>query len=107
MMTKMAQVDEENETATLQENIYNALQKAVSYDNLYKSRDKKFDSNFKQLQQAALTNYQHRNIGLLDFLDMYNSYKENEIQLNELQINRINAFEAINYYSGSNIFLNL
>ncbi|MBS1495741.1 MAG: TolC family protein [Bacteroidetes bacterium] len=101
IQTQIAQVNEQNTEATIQENIYNVLTKAATYDNLLHSRDTQFDQSFKALQQSTLENYRQRNINLLDFLDFYDAYKNNVLQINSIQINRLTAFEAINYYSGS------
>lgn len=102
--TQVAQVNEQNTEATIQENVYNELTKALTYDKLLRSRDPRFDGNFKTLQQATLASYQQRNISLLDFLDFYDAYKDNILQINNLQINRMTAFEAINFYSGSDFY---
>lgn len=102
--TQMAQVNEQNTEATIQENIYNELTKAATYDKLFRSRDPRFDGDFKTLQQATLASYQQRNIGLLDFLDFYDAYKDNMLQINNLQINRMAAFEALDFYSGSDFY---
>lgn len=102
--TQIAQVNEQNTEATVQENIYNELTKAETYDKLFRSRDPRFDGDFKTLQQATLASYQQRNISLLDFLDFYDAYKDNVLQINNLQINRMTAFEAINFYSGGDFY---
>ncbi|ANI88611.1 hypothetical protein A9P82_04500 [Arachidicoccus ginsenosidimutans] len=104
LQTTLSEINEQNATATVQENIYNEYVKANTYDDLYRKRDKNFDEDFKTLQQATLKSYQARTIGLLDFLDFYDAYKENVLQADNLQINRMNAFEALNFYSGSNFY---
>lgn len=102
--TQIAQVNEQNTKATVEENIYNEITKAEMYDKQYRNRDPHFDNDFKTLQQATLANYRQRNIGILDFLDFYDAYKNNVLQINNLQINRMAAFEAIDFYSGSNFY---
>jgi len=101
---KMAEISEKDATATVQENVYNEFVKLHTYDDLYRKRDKNFDGDFQKLQQATFKNYQNRTIGLLDFLDFYDAYKNNMLQLNTLQINRITGFEALNFYTGSQFF---
>lgn len=90
--------------ATVEEQIYRALQKAYDNDKLYKNIDAKFLSDFDKLLIEVLANYQKRNIGLLDFLDFYDSYKQNTLQINNIKSNRINAFEDLNYYTGTNFY---
>lgn len=82
------------------EQIYNALQKAFESDKLLKSRDMSFEKDFKRLLDEVLKNYQLRNISLLDFLDFYDSYKQNTLQINAINFNRVSAFIDLNYYSG-------
>ena len=90
--------------ATVEEQIYRALQKAFDNDRLYRNIDPNFSGDFERLQNEVLSNYQKRNIGLLDFLDFYDSYKQNILQINTIKLNRITAFEDLNYYTGTNFF---
>jgi cobalt-zinc-cadmium efflux system outer membrane protein len=99
-----AAVAERSTQATVEENVSNALQKAFAQQKLYQTIDPKFYLDFQRLLHEVLSNYQKRNIGLLDFLDFYDSYKQNTLQQNTIQFNRISAFEDINYYTGTNFF---
>ena len=90
--------------ATVEEQLYSALQKAYNNDKLVNNIDPKFNADFDRLLTEVLKNYEKRNMGLLDFLDFYDSYKQNVLQLNSLQLNRVRAFEDINFYTGTNFF---
>jgi len=90
--------------ATVEEQITRALQKTFDNDKLYKNIDPKFTKDFDRLLNEVLINYQKRNIGLLDFLDFYDSYKQNTLQINSIQYNRVQSFEDINFYTGTNFF---
>ena len=90
--------------ATVEEQLYSALQKAYNNDKLVNNIDPKFNADFDRLLTEVLKNYEKRNMGLLDFLDFYDSYKQNVLQLNSLQLNRVSAFEDINFYTGTNFF---
>jgi len=70
---------------------------------LYQKFDNKFVNDLEALNQEVVRNYEKRNISLLEFLDFYDAYKENMIQLNTLQNNRINAFENLNFSVGKEI----
>jgi cobalt-zinc-cadmium efflux system outer membrane protein len=98
------QATEKSTQATVDENITRAVQKAFDEERLIKSFDPKFFGDFERLMGQVLLNYQKRNISILDFLDFYDSYKQNIIQVNTIQFNRISAFEDINYYTGTNFF---
>ena len=56
------------------------------------------------MQQQVLANYQKRNVSLLDFLDFYDSYKQNVLQMNQLLYNKVQSYEDINYYTATNFF---
>jgi cobalt-zinc-cadmium efflux system outer membrane protein len=90
--------------ATVEENVASSLQKAFAQQKLYQTIDPKFYSDFERLLHEVVSNYQKRNISILDFLDFYDSYKQNTLQLNTIQFNRVSAFEDINYYTGTNFY---
>jgi len=90
--------------ATVEEQIARALQKAYDNNKLYQNIDAKFTKDFDRLLNEVFINYEKRNIGLLDFLDFYDSYKQNTLQINSIQYNRVQSFEDINFYTGTNFF---
>ena len=90
--------------ATVEENVSTSLQKAFAQEKLYRTIDPKFYENFERLLHEVVANYQKRNISILDFLDFYDSFKQNTLQLNSIEFNRVSAFEDINYYTGTNFF---
>jgi len=90
--------------ATVEEQIYRSLQKAYDNNTLYHKIDPSFGKDFERLKNEVLINYKKRNIGLLDFLDFYDSFKQNTLQINTVKFNRISAFEDINFYTGTNFF---
>lgn len=89
---------------SLEDEVARALQKAVDADKLYRSLSPGFSAEFDRLAQQVLINYQKRNISLLDFLDFYNSYKENVLQMDQIRFNRVSAFEQINFVTGTEFF---
>ncbi len=89
---------------TIEENVYHSLMKALAQDKLSKKIDPKFQGDFQRLNHEVLLNYQRRNLGLLEFLDFYDSYKQNIIQMNNIKFNRVSAFEDLNYYTGTNFY---
>ncbi len=103
-MIALSNASEKSTMATVEENVNRSLQKAFAQNKLYQTIDKKFSSDFERLMHEVLINYQKRNISILDFLDFYDSYKQTSLQINSIQYNRIQAFEDINYYTGTNFF---
>ncbi len=93
-----------NTEATVQENVSHALEKAFANDKMYRTIDPQFLKDFDKMLREVLINYEKRNLTLLDFLDFYASYKDNILASNNIQFNRISAFEDINYYTGTEFF---
>ena len=77
---------------------------AVRLETLYNSFDPQFKDNFTHLIQEVFKNYEKRNISMLEFLDFYDSYKTNTLQLNALQLNRVTSLEQLNYVTGTPFF---
>ena len=72
-------------------------------DRLYKMFDNKFINELDILIDEMTKNYEKRNISLIEFLDYYDAYKNNAVQINNLLFNRINAFENLNFSVGKDI----
>jgi cobalt-zinc-cadmium efflux system outer membrane protein len=77
---------------------------ALRLEQLYNSFDPQFKDDFTHLIQEVFKNYEKRNISMLEFLDFYDSYKTNTLQLNNLQLNRIISLEQLNYATGTPFF---
>ena len=103
-MIDMNNASQKSTEATLEEQIQRALQKSFDSDRLYRKIDSRFTRDFDRLLNEVFINYEKRNIGLLDFLDFYDSYKQNILQVNYIRYNRVQSFEDINFYTGTNFF---
>lgn len=77
---------------------------ALRLEQLYNSFDPQFKDDFTHLIQEVIRNYDKRNISMLEFLDFYDSYKTNTLQLNNLQLNRVISLEQLNYATGTPFF---
>jgi cobalt-zinc-cadmium efflux system outer membrane protein len=74
-------------------------------ENLLQGIDPGFENKMKEMVEQVTTNFEKKNISLLQFLDFYDSYKQNSLQLNGLRYDNINALEQLNYSIGK-IFFN-
>ncbi len=88
----------------LEEQVSRGLQKAIDADKLYRDIDPAFAGEFSKLSNAVRDNYLKRNISLLDFLNFYDSYKENIVQLNNILLNKASALESLNFLTGTDFF---
>ncbi|MDR3706424.1 MAG: TolC family protein [Paludibacteraceae bacterium] len=76
---------------------------AYETDKVYRRFDTKFMSDLEGLNGEMMKNYLKKNISLIEFLDYYDAYKQNAVQLNNLLYNRANSFETINYSVGKDV----
>jgi cobalt-zinc-cadmium efflux system outer membrane protein len=83
--------------------VENAYAKAMQADAIYKRLDRNFIADFAAMQNEIVKNYEKRAISLLEFIDFYDAYKQNAVQFNTLQNNRVDSFEGINFSIGKNI----
>lgn len=88
----------------LSNEVFKAYQNAKRIESLMANRDQDFNQDYQKLIDEVTKNFSKRNISLLEFLDFYESYKENVLQSNQLQYERINAKEEINFVTGTPIF---
>lgn len=78
-----------------------AYRSALRSKEIYSSVPPGFSSDFNRLITEVNANYQKRNISLLEFLDLYNSYRESVLQVNQIQANYLNAQEELIYVTAS------
>jgi cobalt-zinc-cadmium efflux system outer membrane protein len=77
---------------------------ALRSEKLLISFDPKFDAGLQNLINEVFINFQKKNITMLEFLDFYESYKQNVLQLNKLRFNKMSALEQLNFSIGKIIF---
>ena len=91
---------------SLEEQVMRGVQKALDADKLYKGIDPAFASHFDELAKGMVRNYISKNVNLLTFLNFYDSYKQNIVQLNTILFNKVYSLENINCLSGTNFYNN-
>jgi len=99
-----SKVQFQNQQNQVESDLATGYKGALRLEKLYNSFDPQFKNDFNHLIQEVFKNYEKRNISLLEFLDFYDSYKTNTIQLNTLQLNRITSLEQLNYVTGTPFF---
>ncbi len=77
---------------------------ALRAEKLLLGFDPKFEENMKDIIAQVTINFQKKNISMLEFLDYYDSYKQNVLQINQLRYNKMNALEQLNFSVGKIIF---
>ncbi|NEU69307.1 TolC family protein [Spirosoma agri] len=81
-----------------------AFTKAVQTEQLYRTFDQRFNDDFGRLIDGVTTNYKKQNIDVVEFLDFFDSYKSSQIQFAQLQNDRMQSMEEVNFAVGTNPF---
>ncbi|RAI99713.1 cobalt-zinc-cadmium efflux system outer membrane protein [Chitinophaga skermanii] len=99
--SKLQKVGNEDQ---LQQEVMNSYNTAIRTENLLGTVDPSFGNDFTKLIGEVQRNYQLRNISLLEFVDLYDAYRNSILKINTLRYNHASALEAINFSTGSLIF---
>ncbi|PWV55822.1 TolC family protein [Chitinophaga sp. S165] len=94
----------QQQTQAVENEVQTAYVKAVNTDKMLESVDPAFRGQFEQLLRSITDNFMKKNISLLELTDFYDSYKENILQLNQLQNARMQAIETLNFAIGKTLF---
>ena len=100
MKIQSAQKMVESQRLQIEREAQIAYSRAIETSSVLKDYDKKFIQNYDQLISNAKTSYEKQIISMLEFLDLYESYKNSTIQMYNLLNDRRNAIEEINYVAG-------
>lgn len=96
----------QQQTMAVENEVQTAYSKAINTDKMLQSVDPEFRQQFEQLLKSITENFLKKNISLLELTDFYDSYKENMLQLNQLQNDRMQAIETLNFAIGKTLFNN-
>jgi cobalt-zinc-cadmium efflux system outer membrane protein len=88
---------------TVENEVQQAYTKALTSEKMLNAIDPNFQNDFDKLLKSITENFEKRNISLLEFTDFYDSYKQNALQWNQLQNDRIQAIESLNFSIGKPI----
>lgn len=85
--------------------VQQAMQKISLMDKQYQLLDfKSFNNEYNRLIAEVALNFRKGNISLLQFIDYFNSYSDNIKNTNKLMLDRINAYEELNFATGTELF---
>ena len=87
----------------MRNDVQEAWRQAQQTDALYQTANRN-TGDFTRLIQGIEQSYAKRNITIVEFLDFYESYKNNLVQLNQLRAARLRAFESLNFSVGRPVF---
>ena len=87
----------------VQSEIHQAYQLVARNDELFQTNDRD-TSPFARLMVGIEQSYAKRVLSVVEYLDFFESYKNNLAQLNTLRANRVRAFEQLNFAVGKPVF---
>lgn len=87
----------------LSNDIQNALMKLQLSLDLQKNIDPDFIKKYDMLMRNAFNAYQQRQMNLLDFLDLFEAYKDTQLKYLQQQLNLQKAKEDLNFLAGSDV----
>jgi len=93
----------EQQQLTVRAEVFQAYELARRSDALFQSTDRD-TTPFARLMEGIEKSYAKRVISVVEYLDFYESYKNNLVQLNSLRSGRVRAFEQLNFVVGKPIF---
>lgn len=99
-----SKVQLQNQQAQVENDVATNYKMAIAQEKLGNSFDPKFKPEFSHLIGEVYKNYENRNIGLLEFLDYYDTYKTNTLLINNQLLSRVISLEQLNYVTGTPFF---
>lgn len=88
----------------VQNDVFASYQKILELQKSSSSQTTGFIADFRTLLQGAEDNFTKKNLSLLDFVDMFESYKDYMTQSNSIKDLRYSAFEELNFNVGKDVF---
>jgi cobalt-zinc-cadmium efflux system outer membrane protein len=90
------------QTGSAQE-VLAAYRKLLIAYNLQKQQPAELSSKYDQLLQNIITSYEQRQVGLLEFIDFFDAYKDSKIKQLEQEATFRDATAEVNFTTGTNI----
>ncbi|MET6997651.1 TolC family protein [Chitinophaga defluvii] len=89
---------------TLEHEVMNSYQQALKTEKLMADFDPDFEKDYTRMMEEVQKNFGAHNIGLLEFIDLYDAYRNSILKMNALRYERLNALESINFSTGALLF---
>ncbi|MGZ3902834.1 MAG: TolC family protein [Bacteroidia bacterium] len=89
---------------SVQNDVFASYQKILETNNLNSSLSKTFSDDFNTVLSGAQSNYEKKNLSLIEFVDLFESYKQSMVQFYTIKAQRYSAFEELNFNVGKDVF---
>jgi cobalt-zinc-cadmium efflux system outer membrane protein len=94
MLAGIKQSEIENE-------VMKAYANAMEAGRASRSIDADFEQNMQSLLKSITDNFRKRNVGMLEFTDFYESYRDNTVKINQLKNRRTQTMEELRFAVGT------
>ncbi len=92
-----------NSELQLKSDVYAAVQQYRLSQQLLNNTETDFYERYDNIFNAMLKSFQQRQIGLPEFIDFFDSYKETKIKILQLQLELQKSIADLNYAVGTNV----
>jgi cobalt-zinc-cadmium efflux system outer membrane protein len=75
----------------------------LNQDKLYKSANIRYDQSFNEIYKNIYSSYKTRTIGLLEFLEYFQSYKDTRFNLIEIESQLLKQAQQLNFETGKDL----
>lgn len=93
----------EAQKQTVEAEVGNAYRKYLNNKKFLEAMDPRFNEKFENLLKGITENFEKKNISLTEFADFMEAYRNNILQYNQLQDQRQQALETLQFTVGKNI----
>ena len=88
----------------VQNDVFSTYQKILETEKINSGLNANFSDDFNSLLKGAQINYEKKNLSLLEFVDLFESYKQSMIQFYNIKAQRYSAFEELIFNVGKDVF---
>ncbi len=88
----------------IRKEVANAYDKAAEIDRLYRTRDTAIAGEYRTLVNGMVSNYEKRNMTVIEFTDFFESYRASMTQLIQIENDRMDALEELNAATGMSLW---
>jgi cobalt-zinc-cadmium efflux system outer membrane protein len=93
----------EGARASVTRDVTIALQRVREIDRLYRTSDRSYPGEYRALVEGMFTNYEKRNISVLEFTDFLEAYRTSMVLMTQLENDRADAIENLNFAAGTDL----
>ena len=100
---EQVQLQQKSKQLEVHNTLMSAYAELLNENKLYKSIDKAYFNSFNEMYGNIYDSYKNRTIGLIEFLDYFESYKDTRFNLIEIETQLQKQAQQLNYETGKDI----